>query len=310
MTRICNKKRCRIKTCAVELDETTTHKSYLKWGINLCRNCENEQRHEEIIKLRIKVIEKLENECKLCGEKRYGVLSIDHKNGGGQADRKNQKSWKKYLKSILKLSQEEVDEKYRCLCYNCNYTLGFYGVTPNQLLNIIPDQSILPVSDRGVSNTHLSKEEHQKRYQELENIAKLRHKLEILKAYGNECVKCNSVHPLLLTIDHINNNGNQEISKKGQAFYTYLKGLGYPGKGTQLQILCHNCNAEKEYIDRRVNKSEIISETKEIYIKQEYKLTPEEDYEILNKTRDLYSQLKIYKDLHGIKITRSKKTKT
>jgi len=302
---------CRVPTCGIELNENNCTKSFMIHGINICRRCNANENKKRLIKKRQEVIKKLGGVCVLCNDNRYEVLSIDHINGNGQEDRKSHKSWKKYLDSIIDMKEKEMHEKYRCLCYNCNYTLGFYGMTIAQLNTIVPDQSVLPVSNRGFKKTSLTKEEYYARERELENISRYKHKLEMIQAYGSKCVKCNESHPLLLILDHINNNGNlEECQSNGSEFQQYLKRLGYPGKGTQLQLLCHNCNAAKEYIDRRVDQSENVSNTKEIYVKQDYCLTKEQEKDLWNQTRDLYSQLKIYRTTHNVKTNRAKKTKS
>lgn len=74
-------------------------------------------------------------------------------------------------------------------------------------------------------------------------------KLLVVKEYGGLCVCCNENNPMFLTIDHINNDGKEEMTENGNnrvagwALYKRLKGLGYPKD--RYQLLCYNCNIGK-----------------------------------------------------------------
>ena len=61
-------------------------------------------------------------------------------------------------------------------------------------------------------------------------------------AYGGYvCACCGETEPIFLTIDHINNNGNEhrKTISAGYAMYLWLKKNNYP---EDFQILCMNCN--------------------------------------------------------------------
>ena len=64
--------------------------------------------------------------------------------------------------------------------------------------------------------------------------------------YGNACTCCGEMEPLFLSINHINNNGNQarqEDKTGGTNFYRLLaRKIQRNEAPTDLQILCHNCN--------------------------------------------------------------------
>ena len=70
---------------------------------------------------------------------------------------------------------------------------------------------------------------------------------EIIEAYGGSCICCGEVIPEFLSIDHINNDGNEERrannGKGGAKFYRELKRKGFPKDNYQL--LCMNCNFAK-----------------------------------------------------------------
>lgn len=83
----------------------------------------------------------------------------------------------------------------------------------------------------------------------------LRHKLrlEFIKEYGNQCKYCGESGPIVLTIDHIFNDGSLErrdrYNRSGSKFYQYLKTNNWPKD--RYQLLCHNCNYRKEYFRRQ-----------------------------------------------------------
>lgn len=78
-------------------------------------------------------------------------------------------------------------------------------------------------------------------------------RLLMVDAYGGKCARCGVTDPIVLTIDHINDDGidwrkaNKNLS--GYPFYVRLRKLGWPKDG--LQLLCHNCNFRKEYAKRK-----------------------------------------------------------
>jgi 5-methylcytosine-specific restriction endonuclease McrA len=93
--------------------------------------------------------------------------------------------------------------------------------------------------------------EHYKKHKEYfklyyrEYYAKIR--FEILEHYSNgkfECNCCGENELDFLTIDHINNNGNEHRKSKGSAFNIYqeIKRNNFP---PEYQILCMNCNMSK-----------------------------------------------------------------
>ena len=73
-------------------------------------------------------------------------------------------------------------------------------------------------------------------------------KLETIEAYGGHCLHCGERDPIVLTIDHIFNDGH--IDKKngiqgGFKIYQKLKREGWPKD--RYQLLCFNCNYRKEH---------------------------------------------------------------
>jgi len=275
------------RKCSLNLDESNCSKSFLVHQINICRVCNQSEDKARMIKTRQSVIEKLGNQCECCGNKQFECLSIDHKNGNGIEDRKQFKKWEKYLKHLVKLPVEQLSADYRCLCFNCNCTIGQYGKCPHHFQDY--NLESLPTSNRGARNCHLSTEEQKKRNLVLRQINRLKIKLEMIKAYGGRCVDCGEDHPLFLTLDHVNNNGNLE-KLRGIDFYQFLKKLGYPGNQQQLQLLCHNCNQAKEYSNRRNNQN-VKSIFPENYLKINYSISLLEEEELWESAKKFYAQI-------------------
>jgi len=289
--------------CSVKLDETNCPPSFLKLGFTICRECDNLKNKLRGIKNRKLLITKLGGKCECCGITNYDYLSIDHVNGSGQQDRKNFKKWKNYIKHLLDMPSDNLKKDYKCLCYNCNYCKGFYKICCHEFDKlstnlILSTLNLLPICNRGIKNTNLLDSDKKNRANIIRQIQRIKHKLEMIDAYGNKCTICGENNPLLLSLDHINNNGTSE--KCGVDFYQNLKILGYPGKNTQLQLLCHNCNAEKEYIKNRINKQESIKIDPEIYYKQTYSISKQQDNDLWNRSRLITAKLKASLYLAGI----------
>ena len=80
-----------------------------------------------------------------------------------------------------------------------------------------------------------------------------RMRLEMVEAFGGKCVECREDDPLVLVLDHIENDAKddraQNKHKGGYKLYMHLRRNGWP-KGRH-QLLCHNCNFRKEYMRRK-----------------------------------------------------------
>ena len=121
---------CRV--CSVLLNAENCVPSFLKRNNVICRACDQNQANERTRKQRLIILNNLGGECQCCHMQNIDLLSIDHIYGGGHQENKNI-SWKKYIRTLFHLPIENLRLKYRCLCYNCNYTLGFWGKCPHTL---------------------------------------------------------------------------------------------------------------------------------------------------------------------------------
>lgn len=69
----------------------------------------------------------------------------------------------------------------------------------------------------------------------------------IIDHYGGKCACCGETELAFLTVDHINNDGNDHRKRIGGSsrFYENIIKAGFPD---DLQILCWNCNEAKRLL--------------------------------------------------------------
>ena len=68
------------------------------------------------------------NKCACCGDTHKEFLTIDHIHGGGK---KHREAVGFNLVPVIRKEGYPKD-KYRLLCYNCNFSIGFHGYCPHQ----------------------------------------------------------------------------------------------------------------------------------------------------------------------------------
>lgn len=80
-------------------------------------------------------------------------------------------------------------------------------------------------------------------------------KKEMVAAYGGMCEWCEEDSPVVLTLDHIDDDSHVEKSlygingRGGHKLYARLKIEGWPKE--RFQLLCFNCNSKKEHYRKR-----------------------------------------------------------
>ncbi len=107
----------------------------------LCANCNwrktlqrarhpNSRGSVEVKKERDEIFEILgEYKCGQCGEVDADVLTMDHVDGGGTAERRSMGGYVKMLQHY-RMNPEEARIKLRILCRNCNWSLHLSRAEP------------------------------------------------------------------------------------------------------------------------------------------------------------------------------------
>jgi hypothetical protein len=89
-------------------------------------------------------------------------------------------------------------------------------------------------------NREMVRARERERYHELKD--------QVYAAYGNRCACCGETEPKFLSIDHVNNDGNERRKELrygfgrgagGSKLYLTIAELGFPDT---YQVLCMNCN--------------------------------------------------------------------
>ncbi len=197
-----------------------------------------------------RAITKLGGACTKCGETRMGKLSIDHVDNDGAQER----TQIQYQQLTIFIMNEKVDiSKYQILCHNHN--------VEKHLANIrgrIHDDAIGATKKctrclklRSLENFSRDKYKlsgfkgtckfcERERRQHIKNV--------VIISFGGKCVECGETNEDFLCIDHINNDGSEKrATNDHQGIWRKLfNGMNKEG----LQLLCFNCNAEKEYLLR------------------------------------------------------------
>ena len=75
------------------------------------------------------VIKHYGGKCKCCGENTFEFLAVDHKEGGGDAHRREVGSGGKMIEWVIK---NDFPPIFQILCHNCNQAIGYYGSCPHK----------------------------------------------------------------------------------------------------------------------------------------------------------------------------------
>jgi hypothetical protein len=78
----------------------------------------------------------------------------------------------------------------------------------------------------------------------------------IFKIYGGKCNACGESDPIVLDVDHVNDDGASHRAERGfgQMLMKDILDSGYCPE--RFQLLCKNCNWRKEYARRIANRTE------------------------------------------------------
>jgi len=169
--------------------------------------------------------------CKSCNETDIGVLTIDHITGNGSDHRReifgNSKRCGYPFYQWLK--RNSYPEGFQVLCYNCQYRKRLHEM-------------------RSEEQTHLK---------EVRAAYARSVKVECLESYGGCKCECGEDDVVVLSLDHVNNDGadhRKETGTRGYNFYIMLRKTGFPND-PPLQVLCMNCNIRKRNVKYKEGKN-------------------------------------------------------
>lgn len=227
-TRVCTK----CKKTLPAMDEYFSRRRKSKDGLNWwCKECyksylvkyrkQNSDRlkryqNERNQELKFLVLSHYGGCCAVCGITDSTFLTIDHIDGGGSKHRNEIGKGKSYAW----LRNSGFPPGFQVLCWNHNFLKHLISIK----------------SKRKRSNTNLNNIKSQDKIKRL-----------IMDHYGGKCDCCGITDIGLLTIDHINNDGNihRKESGCGNKIYRWLIKNKFP---LGFHVLCWNCNC-----GRRVN---------------------------------------------------------
>jgi hypothetical protein len=88
--------------------------------------------NEYTAQIKKETIEAYGGRCVCCGEEEIAFLTIDHKFGGGNVERRslNRASGKAFYLWLRRKGYPK--DKYQALCHNCNQAKSAYGICPHQ----------------------------------------------------------------------------------------------------------------------------------------------------------------------------------
>ena len=158
--------------------------------------------------------------CKMCANKYIDILSIDHINGNGAEHRRqigNSKGGGYNFYQWLK--KNNYPYGFQVLCYNCQFRKKMIEMRP-------------------VNPTHLQLV--RAKYARLV-------KTQCLEKYGGCICACGEIDMDVLSLDHINDDGNKhrkDTNSYGYSFYIMLRKNGFPNN-IPLQTMCLNCQIKK-----------------------------------------------------------------
>jgi hypothetical protein len=200
-----------------------------------------------------RAVKLLGGQCIKCGISDISKLAIDHIHSNGNLERQTVK-WELTVKNILTNSNRK--NEYQILCHNHNFEKH---LTNKKERPVVPDIRVRLClgCDRNKFFHEFVKDRYKKQgiKSECKDCARKRHqfiKELAIRDLGGKCAECGESNMVYLCVDHVNNDGSEK-RKSGEHNSIYSRINLKLVQLDELQILCWNCNASKEYFRRRTN---------------------------------------------------------
>ena len=124
------------------------HYEYVREWKRQNREKDRASKNKRNRRLRRELLEAYGHACECCGEGRFEFLALDHRHGGGEAERRRFCNRERFYKHIRDAGFPK--DKYRLLCHNCNQSIGAYGYCPHQSEQVAAENLEAPQEPEGV----------------------------------------------------------------------------------------------------------------------------------------------------------------
>ena len=163
----------------------------------------------------------------------------------------------KFLKGYVQKKGQKKYTTYKCkICHNAK-TRVKYNVNKD-IINEKRRKYHHKHREHALAMLRKYRDEHKDEYNSRRNERKRKIRLECLKRYSSEeikCVLCGENHVEFLAIDHINGGGNKhrkEIGGGSDSSYAWLKKNNFP---PGFRVLCNNCNFKEHLKQNEINRN-------------------------------------------------------
>lgn len=183
--------------------------------------------------------------CSFCSETEKEFLTVDHKNDDGYLDRSSNSSFSaKHIYSRIK-SGLDTPNRFQVLCWNCNRSKPPLKKSVARAVGI--KKTCLGCGNsKDESEFHLDGIKRRSRCSTCISTRRLLKKHSAYQQLGGCCSCCGESRYDRLALDHIKNDGADR--RRFGEISIVLYGQVLSGRlRTNIQLLCHNCNASKYY---------------------------------------------------------------
>jgi hypothetical protein len=219
------------------------------------------------LRRRTELLTLLGGRCRRCGyDADPHALHVDHVNGGGAAERRAGLS---VTSASLLRGVAAHPEKFQLLCANCNLIkkierreFGSRTYRQPPLTERVLRRGTFTTKRCPRCETIKQVAEFSRSAARSDGLSGFcrecmnaihaesarRHRVELLKVLGGECLSCGFANQLALQVDHVNGNGSAHRRSVGNSHACTLLRL-VKENPDDYQLLCANCNVIKRHVN-------------------------------------------------------------